>query len=285
MTYLKLFPQRVRRVVLMGAAAPDAKMPLGHAPAAQRALDAVLERCAADARCRSAFPELRREWAAVLARLEQAPVRVVHGGETGQPHEVEIRRDVFGEAFRGLLGSKPWDLPFVIHRMAEGDYGPFLERLSLDSPSPFAEGLYLSVVCAEGTARITDDEAAEATRGTFLGGYRVAQQRRACAEWPHGRVDPAQLEPPRSDVPVLFLSGTADHVTPPEVAERLMAGLARSQQVLIDGLPHFPSGLSNMECYDRLITTFFEKPEAEPLDTSCVAEMKPPPFRTGPDPR
>jgi pimeloyl-ACP methyl ester carboxylesterase len=283
MTYLKLFPDRVRRVVLMGAAAPDAKMPLGHGAAAQQALEAVFTRCAADARCRAAFPDLRREWAAVLARLEKGPVRVRRRAETGASREVEIRRDIFGEAFRGVLGARPWDVPFVIHRMAEDDWGPFLDRLDLDGPSPFAEGLYLSVTCAEGTSRITDAEAAESARGTFLDDYRVAQQRRACAGWPHATVEPAHLAPPRSAVPTLFLSGTSDHVTPPEIAARLMSGFTRSQQVLIEGLPHFPSGLRNMECYDRLILSFFEKPEGEPLDATCVATMKAPPFRTASD--
>jgi pimeloyl-ACP methyl ester carboxylesterase len=282
LTYLKLFPERVRRVVLMAAAAPDAKMPLGHARAAQQALEAVFGRCAADEACASAFPDLKRKWAGVLARLEKAPARVRFRAASGAERAIELRRDVFGEAFRGVLGSRPWDVPFVIHRMAEGDYQSFLERLPLDEPSPFAEGLYLSVTCAEGTSRITDAEAAEAARGTFLGSYRVAQQRRACAEWPHARVDPAELAPPASDVPVLFLSGTGDHVTPPDVAERLSRGLTRSQIVSIEGLPHFPAGLSHMECYDSLMVAFFAMPRVERVDASCVAAMKPPPFRLRP---
>lgn len=284
LTYLKLFPERVRSAVLMGAALPDAKMPLEHARAAQQALEAVFERCAAEAGCARSFPHLRREWAEVLARLEQEPVRVSFSSKSGPPRPVEIRRDVFGEAFRGVLGSRPWDVPYVIHRMAAGDFTPFLERLSLDDPSPFAEGLYLSVVCAEGTSRITDAEAAEAARGTFLGDYRVSEQRGACAEWPHARVDPRQLEAPRAQVPVLFMNGTGDYVTPPENARRLAAGLSRSRVVEIEGLPHNPGGLSNMGCYDRIIIDFFARPEG-PLDTSCIAAMKPPPFRTGADPR
>jgi pimeloyl-ACP methyl ester carboxylesterase len=79
---------------------------------------------------------------------------------------------------------------------------------------------------------------------------------------------------------VLLLNGTADYVTPPEIARRLQTGLSRSRLVLIEGLPHFPSGLSHMECYDRLVQAFFAKPEPERLDAACVAAMKPPPFRT-----
>jgi pimeloyl-ACP methyl ester carboxylesterase len=271
--------------VLISAAAPDAKMPLEHARAAQSALDRVFQQCAADTACASAYPQLKREWTDVLERLARAPIRVPRPGANGVAKEVEIRRDVFGEAFRGILGGRPWDVPFVIHGMARGDFGPFLDRLSLDESSPLAEGLYLSVVCAEGTARITDADAAAAAQGTFLGDYRVSQQRRACAEWPHAKLDASQLEAPHSATPVLFVNGTADYVTPPQVAERLASHLARSRVVLIDGLPHFPSGLSHMDCHTRLINAFFEDPDPARLDTSCIATMKPPPFRTAPDPR
>jgi pimeloyl-ACP methyl ester carboxylesterase len=284
LTYLKLFPERVRSAVLAGAADPAAKMPLGHAAAAQAALETAFARCAADGPCREAFPNLRRDWEAVLARLQAAPVRARRQGKAG-PVEVEIRRDVFGEAFRGILGFRVWDVPFVVHRMAQGDFAPFLERLSFDGPSPFAEGLYLSVVCAEGTSRITDADAAEAARGTFLGDYRVSQQRRACALWPHARIDPERLEPEHSTVPILFLNGTADYVTPPGIARRLAERLVRSRVVLIENLLHLPSGVEPMACYDRIVNAFFADPDPARLDLGCLGSMKATPFRTGPDAR
>jgi hypothetical protein len=73
-------------------------------------------------------------------------------------------------------------------------------------------------------------------------------------------------------------------VTPPEVASSLASRLTASRVVLIEGLTHFPAGLSHMDCYLRLANAFFDDPDPARLDTSCIATMKPPPFRTGPDP-
>jgi hypothetical protein len=63
-------------------------------------------------------------------------------------------------------------------------------------------------------------------------------------------------------------------VTPPEIAERLARRLTRSRVVLIEGLPHYPSGLSHMACCDRIINAFLDDPDDLPaLDTSCLATM------------
>ncbi len=89
----------------------------------------------------------------MLERLESAPVRTPYRAPGVRSESVlEIRRDVFGEAFRGVVGSRPWDVPFVIHSAGRGDFQPFFERIPLGRPSPFAEGLYLSVSCTEATS-------------------------------------------------------------------------------------------------------------------------------------
>ena len=47
------------------------------------------------------------------------------------------------------------------------------------------DGLYLSITCAEDVPLVAT-EAAERDDPTYLGGYRVRQQRAACADWPRG---------------------------------------------------------------------------------------------------
>lgn len=60
----------------------------------------------------------------------------------------------------------------------------------------------------------------ENTPETFLGDYRIRQQKAVCALWARGKVPADVHELVRSDVPVLLLSGERDPVTPPEMAEQ-----------------------------------------------------------------
>jgi len=284
--YLRTYPERVRRAVLIGLPGPDARTPLQHGTNAQRALERIFDRCAGDETCRDAFPDLRDEWARVLASLEKAPVSVTHPSpRTGEELHLTIRRDIFGEAFRGIVGSKPQDVPYLIHRMAAGDFRPFLEAIPLDRPSPFAEGLYLSIACAD-TRTISDAEAEAAARGTFLGDYRLREQRRACAEWPAAVGEAVETGAIPTKAAVLLFGGDADYITPPEsVAAAWLPNLpSTARQIVVPGLLHYPDGLTNMECAWDLVDRFHLVEDPADLDTSCLESMKPLPFRTGDSP-
>ena len=76
LVYLRQHPDRVRTVTLMGVAPTYLKMPLYHAQAAARAMELLLQECEADAPCHAAFPQIRQDWANVLAQLGRAPARV-----------------------------------------------------------------------------------------------------------------------------------------------------------------------------------------------------------------
>src|SRR5436305_13279425 len=69
--YLQRHPQSVRTVTLLAVAPLDEYLPLHHAYAGQRALDQLLAECAADAACHAAFPNVKQEIAAVMARIDQ----------------------------------------------------------------------------------------------------------------------------------------------------------------------------------------------------------------------
>ena len=99
---------------------------------------------------------------------------------------------------------------------------------------------------------IDDAAVAGAVRGTFLGDYRVVRQRAACAVWD---VPPRELRYARADadVPVLFIAGERDYVTPVAWAERVAGRFARGRLVTVPGLGHFPAGLANMGCLDALL--------------------------------
>jgi pimeloyl-ACP methyl ester carboxylesterase len=277
-TYLKAFPSRVRSAVLVGFAPLDYKAPLFHAVAAQRVLDLVLDACQLDAQCAARYPDLRREWRSLLERLEAGPV-VVASPSPGAP-ALEIRRGPFGEALRTLLGTTAGQrrVPALIHRAAQGDFSALLERVPKGTPG--LEGLYLTIACSEGGARITDEDVRRHTAGTFLGDYRVGRERAACAAWRTYAVPESFYAPPTGGVPLLLVSGEMDHVTPPAWAEAFCAAIDSCTLLRVPALGHGPFDLDEWthgECLDALMQGFYEHPGH--IEADCLREMRPPPFQ------
>jgi pimeloyl-ACP methyl ester carboxylesterase len=275
--YLELYPARVRSAALIGTVPLGEKLPLHHARNGERALQLVLSDCRADAACRAAYPNLGADWGRVQSRLAKGPIVI----KTGKG-ELLVRQGPFGELVRNLLNTLMGArrLPYFIHSVAAGDYAPLADLVETNGPEPEADGLYLSVTCPEATLRIEPGEIGPATRGASFGRYRIDQQIAACRLWAPSRPDRALLTPPKSSAPVLLLAGGRDATTPPAWAHQVSAGLPNSRVVEIPAMSHLPVGLAHIECLDQMADAFFAKASVKGLDTSCVAEMTPPPFAT-----
>src|SRR5262249_5870245 len=143
-----------------------------------------------------------------------------------------------------------------------------------------ADGFYLSVTCAEDVPFFDMPEAERAAKGTFLRDFRARAQKAACAEWPKGGVAREFLEPVRSNVPTLLVSGERDPVTPASAAAHVARTLSRSKSVVVPGGGHGYEGLKGVECLDRIVAEMFEKADENTIDTSCVARIEAVAFAT-----
>jgi pimeloyl-ACP methyl ester carboxylesterase len=277
--YLRRYPDRVRSAALIGTVGKDKRLPLGHARFGQRVLDQVFDQCAADPLCAAAYPNLRDDWRRLQQSLESDGLQATWSSEGGTT-KIRLRRGPFDEALRSLLVSTTGQrqVPFLVHEMAHGRYQPFLDRVLGGPRGGLAEGLYLSVTCAEDTPRITDEQVQVATAGTFLGRYRIDEQRGACAVWQVPAVRDEAGPDVRPEVPVLLLVGELDYVTPPEWSREVAATLPRSRVVVVPGLGHAPEGLSSFDCFEGINNSFFATPDPQALDLACLATMKPLPF-------
>lgn len=284
LVYLRQHPDRVHTATIAGVAPTYLKMPLHHSEGAARAMELLLQACEQDRQCQQAFPQVRDKWATVLAQLGRQPARVQYSppDRTG-PVTVEIERDIFAEKIRNWMygRDKASRIPLIVHEAAKGDFAPFLHEAISPSPTDFiADGMYLSVTCAEDVPFIDQEEAAKLNAGNPFGNYRVFQQTRACSMWPQGKIPADFLEPVSSKVPVLILSGNFDPVTPPKYSEEVAKSLPNSRRVVIPQAGHILDGLTDPGCPDRIIMEFIDKKSAEGLDTSCVDRMAAPPFAT-----
>lgn len=235
--YLKRFPSRVRSVVLDGVVPFDVAIPVTYAASAQQSLDRVFAACAATSSCRSAYPQPAADFERVLHRFDRGPVEArVNTNGAGGP-TVSMSRGDFGYAVRGLLYDNVTSrLPEMLARAADsGDLGEFataywLRARSLDRV--VADGLHLSVFCAEDVPFATDQEIAAASAGTFLGRYLFDEYRAACSAWQRAPLANDARAPVVSRVPTLVLSGAFDPVTPPAFADRVAKSLAMSLNIV-----------------------------------------------------
>jgi pimeloyl-ACP methyl ester carboxylesterase len=284
LVYMRQHPERVRMVTLIGVVPTYLRMPMYHAQAAARAMDLLLQQCEQDARCHEAFPQIRDEWTNVLAQLEREPARVEYSpSDKSGPVMLEVQQGVFAEKIRTWMYGREQAsrIPLIIHQAAHGDFGPFLrEAIRPSIPDFIADGMYLSVTCAEDVPFIDQAEAARLNAGNPFGNYRVFQQTRACGMWPQGKIPADFREPVSSNIPVLIFSGNMDPVTAPQRGEEVARYLPNSRHVIIPQAGHGVDGLTEPECADRIIMEFMEKGDAKQLNVSCVERMAPPPFVT-----
>jgi hypothetical protein len=174
-------------------------------------------------------------------------------------------------------------IPVLVHRAAGGDFGPLAEFAAFGRREIVASGsagLYLSVTCAEDLPRIAPGEGERVSVGTFLGDYRLRQQRRACGIWPAMAPPPGFGKPVAAPTPALLFSGEWDPVTPPSQAEAALRELPNGRHVVIPSGGHSYDGLQGLDCVRKLLADFVEAGSAKALDTSCVGSMRRPPFPT-----
>lgn len=265
--YIAAYPQRVRAAILMGAAPSAAMPPRHHAPAAERALGLLFASCAADDACRTAIPNPTGDLDAALRRL--ATMRAT------------LSPEVFMEKLRGLLyqPATARRIPWIVHRAAAGDLGPFDAVTRPGGPSRYALGVYLSITCGESFALMDYEPAATAARQTRFGDYRLRRQRDACKHWPAAQTALDHLSPVSGGTSVLIISGALDPVTPPEWGELLARSFPRSRHLTLPNSGHVFDGLSGIDtCLDPLMIRFLETADPASLDAECVAQMAPPPF-------
>jgi pimeloyl-ACP methyl ester carboxylesterase len=276
--YLRRHPEHVRALLLGGVAPTYIKLPLPFSRGAQHALDGLIASCGADARCARAYPDLRAEWDALVAGFAHGPLRVTFP-DHGRTTSVLLSHQVFADRMRQALYD-PFSaaaLPAIIDAAAHGDTAPLgrLIALIIDSfAGGIAQGENLSVACAEDVAFITPAQRAQAAHSGFLGDLRIRAQQRACRMWNVRPVPRAFLDPVRSRVPVLMISGTDDPATPAWLGASQLPYLPNARQIMVPGGGHD----NTSPCLTRVRLAFLDDPRPAAVSASCAAANQRPPF-------
>ena len=280
LTYLKRHPTHVRTAMLQGVSPTNHFMPSDFPQQTERALQGVLSECLADKACSEAFPNIKEETKSVLAQLIKGPVEVeIQKPNSSDRVKVKLNRDLAAEAIRYMLYAPvpASRVPLVLHLASQGNYVPLTRtaiQYRINLVSGGSNGMYLSVTCAEDLPWIKPGEGERMAANTFLGDYRLRQQREACTLWPRGEIERDYAQPVKSDLPVLILTGEWDPVTPPSNAERVAKTLTNSLNIVVPSGAHGLDGLEGMDCIDHLIVNFIERGAVKGLDTACVKNIR-----------
>ena len=286
LVYLRQHPDHVRTLTLQGAVPTNSFLPYDFAASNERALQLLIDECAANEECHKQFPNLRADAKTVLDRLLQGPVETeisIPGANPPAKSTVRLSRDLAAEAIRYLLYNPggAGRVPYFLHQAATGNFGP-LAQLALRFRQVLvgtgSNGMYLTVTCAEDLPWIKPGEGERLSANTFLGDYRLRQQREACALWPQAKIPSDYSQPVRGTAPVLILTGQLDPVTPPSNGDTVAKYLPNSLHVVVPFGAHGLGGLEGIECVERLMVEFVDKGSTKDLDTACIKNIKRKPF-------
>lgn len=280
--YARRYPATLRTMVLQGVAPQDFKAPLLYARYAQEALDALFADCRAEPACAGAYPDLERAWREVVERLRRTPA-IVQVPDVDGTAVVVYDADDFAYTVRTMMyGSRALSLPAMLYQSwRTGDLSTFAEIYAARAEglwSSLAQGLHLSVFCAEDVPFIADSDAERSTRNAFLGMYLIDEYRRGCRMWPRGDVPDDFFEPVRSDAPALVLSGRRDPSTPPANGEQVLEHLPNGAHLIHPWGGHGFPGTPDTGCVSSVLDAFLESASTQGLELSCTASERPLPF-------
>lgn len=277
LTYLRMFPERVRTVTLDAVVDPGFVMFMDAANDGQSALNAFFARCEADEDCNTTFPELSAEFDDLLGRLDGASIELtIPHPVTNKPLELTVTREmVTNMVFNTLyVPDLVATLPLSIHAAyADANYVPLISQAFLVNAGLY-DGMFYAVACTEDAPLIDTEAAAKESEATVFGN-RTVDFVETCASWPKGTVSAEFRKPIDSNVPALILSGDVDPITPPWHADLVAGSFTNEVHLVFSGMGH--GNLAN-RCTSNLFKDFIESASIEGLDTSCAKDIEPPPF-------
>lgn len=280
--FARRYPDATRTIILDGVVPPQLALGPDIATESQRAIDAVIDRCAEEPHCAKRFPALRDDFAGLLRTLGAASQSVaVRQPLSGKSEIIEFSIDHLRAAIRLLLYNPRTValLPLLIDEAAAGNLVPLASQYQMAAASltdALSIGMHNAVLCTE-DAPFIDWEALdyEALDASYLGPLQLEAIRSMCSVWPAGILDEELRTPLSSDKPVLLLSGNADPITPPAYATMAAVDLDRAWLLTGKNQGH---GLAVVGCMPRVVAAFVDAAGLADGDADCLQDAFVMPF-------
>jgi pimeloyl-ACP methyl ester carboxylesterase len=278
-------PELVKSAVLDSVVPVDAKLFNEDPTRYGGALQTIFDTCAANSRCKAAYPDLKTVFWDLVEQLDANPVNVTAPLLVGSSTEKVDGADLIGVILGLLKSSKMISaVPETIYKIKAGDYSSFV-ALQAALPYEFTGinlGLYISMMCHEQILATTPQDLQAAMdaqhdigrffRLPFFGNAQTLFN--TCKVW--GAVPPAAGENSAvsSDIPTLIIEGAFDPVTPPIFGTQVASKLSHSFYMEFPNLGHTPSVVDTTGCAYSVIQAFFADPGQSP-DMTCLSTINP----------
>jgi pimeloyl-ACP methyl ester carboxylesterase len=273
---IRRHPKSISRAILAGTEGPDQTYKLPSS--IQRHLEDLSAAVRADTAVGPATPDLIGLMRKVFAKLDREPATVeITDPDTKQPVKVIVNKYVAQRIVAANIGTTlTAAFPAFFHRALRGELEDAARVWLNTTRTPIGSAMAFMMDCASGQTEARRERIRGEAPETLLGSLVDDPFPEVCDAWNAPDLGDGFRSPVRSDVPVLFISGTLDARTPPGNAEEYRPGLPNSQHLILEGAVHSdPLFLSS----PRILGVMLEFLRGVPLSTTGITV---PPFRFTP---
>ena len=276
-------PQGIRSVIMDSTPPLEKSFLVDASMTVANAIMRLLDACAADDACNSAYPDLQGVLFETIDQLNAEPVPITLTNPLdGQSYDALLDGDTVVVSLTLVLYQTPLipALPQAIYDVYNGDYALMtqLTSLYLVYLDAVSRGMQFSVSCTDDLIGRTPQDLLDvmATVPRQLRGQADPEDVieydvfGICENWPVVEADPWVKEPLVSDIPTLVLGGEFDPVTPPEYGRLVASYLSSSYFFEFPGVGHGVH--TSSECAQSIARAFLDDPTQAP-DAACIAEM------------
>jgi len=251
---MRRHPKSIHRAILAGTEGPDHtyKLP-GNIQKHLEDLAAVIK---ADPEIGKEIPDFLGLMKSVFDRLDSQPESVeVVDPRTKQKVRIIVNKFVLQYIVANNIGTTVTArFPALFYRASKGDFTNPAQVWLNESRRGIGSAMSYMMDCASGQTATRRERIEREAKGTLLEDVFNLPLPEVCQEWKAPDLGDAFRAPLRSDVPVLFISGTLDARTPVSNAEEYRAGFTNSTHMIIDGAVHSdPLFLSSPKIKDGMM--------------------------------
>jgi pimeloyl-ACP methyl ester carboxylesterase len=292
-TFARYYPASTRTVLVDGPYLPEDQEVVEDLRGAEVVFNRIMSRCAADAGCAAAYPQLRSRFHAALPRLREQPLVI---GETRiADHTVVsfLQNALYGGSGLTFEQSIQSVLAYM-DAAARGDGERMLQierqvarppRAPLPVEARASLGLNLSLDCREEKAFESVDEYAQAVARSevvrsFFPQGELDGNFATCAWWPSGRAHPVENTHVYHDGPILAFTGELDPTLSGLAGYKIEMLYANAQHVVFRNAGHVqfyiriddysPEEYVYRRCALDLARQFLADPQRRLEDTRCA---------------
>jgi pimeloyl-ACP methyl ester carboxylesterase len=254
MTAIRRHPQSIDRAILAGTEGPDHtyKLPSN----IQKHLADLAAVIKADPDIGKDVPDFLGLMKSVFDRLDAKPEVVeVTDPRTKQTVKVTVNKFVLQYIVANNIGTTVTaNFPALFYRASKGDFSNPAQVWLNISREDIGSAMSYMMDCASGQTAARRERIERESKETLLEDISNFPFPGICEAWKAPDLGDEFRSPVKSNVPVLFISGTLDARTPVSNAEEYRTGFANSTHIIVDGAVHSdPLFLSSPKIKDGMM--------------------------------